>query len=780
MKRQVRFATNFLNAARQIEVFSGVTAVQVDTPTTRPSPPVGTSWTDSFEGTIGVATHHDGMSGTERQSVADDYEQRISESHFEVEAGVALALQKISGYKGEVGHCNCNEAGNCLNMSVCAFTTGNDEFAVVAWNPQGQAYSSWLRLPVVGAGWTVTDASTGKAVSAQSIPLDNRTLGIPLLYINNYGMKPAAHAAAVADHTNPATHTVTFAAALPPVGYATFKVKKVTSIFSTHLPVSVEAKRLTTTPSTISNGIYEITIDQAAGAVTAVKNLKSGASASLALSWGYYESSAGGCTYLPNGTKSCSSQASGAYIFRPINQTTTPIGDGRASIVVTQGPLVTEITQTFADWATHVIRLSNNSDYIEVEWTAGPIPTAGKAKPDLPAPGGCVGWKQTQQCDAHGKPDPKHDGTCDTPLKDHGMSGYCACAHGVNVYGDGCGGPSGFKTCTEACNAPVPQRGADVGKEIILKFTSDLASKGLFYTDSNGREMVKRIRNGRGPSYPPLQVNEPVAGNYYPVNSLMSLDDGKTEMAVVTDVSMGGASMNDGELELMVHRRLLVDDHRGVQEPLNETMCGCNDIGAAPGSMGAHGHEGDGGCYCAGLTMRGVSYIVVDTVDNAHATRRKLIERLNFPPTLAFATGDTTGMLPSYSAVGEALPENIKMMTLTNNYADFHDGMVLLRIAHMYEVDEQSALSAPVEVNLGKVFAKAGFTLQSATETTLTGNQPVAARDASAFKWETEDPTGGKMYKSDNAHEVRTPFDAEALTVTVRPMEVRTFIAKLA
>lgn len=53
-------------------------------------------------GTVGVATHHDGMSGTERQSVADDYAQRISESHFEVEAGVAMALQKLSGYKGEV------------------------------------------------------------------------------------------------------------------------------------------------------------------------------------------------------------------------------------------------------------------------------------------------------------------------------------------------------------------------------------------------------------------------------------------------------------------------------------------------------------------------------------------------------------------------------------------------------------------------------------------------------------------------------------------------------
>lgn len=51
---------------------------------------------------------------------------------------------------------------------------------------------------------------------------------------------------------------------------------------------------------------------------------------------------------------------------------------------------------------------------------------------------------------------------------------------------------------------------------------------------------------------------------------MISLDDGKNEMAVVTDVTMGGASMNDGELEVMVHRRCQKDDSRGVQEPINE------------------------------------------------------------------------------------------------------------------------------------------------------------------------------------------------------------------
>jgi hypothetical protein len=154
------------------------------------------------------------------------------------------------------------------------------------------------------------------------------------------------------------------------------------------------------------------------------------------------------------------------------------------------------------------------------------------------------------------------------------MSGYCQCGKKVKVYGDGCGGPTGFRTCADACNAPVPQHSPTLGKEVVLKFATAVQSKGTFYTDSNGREMVKRIRNGRGPSYPPLVSNEPVAQNYYPVNSMIALDDGRNELVAVTDVSMGGSSMHDGELELMVHRRCLSDDHRGVQEPLNETMCG--------------------------------------------------------------------------------------------------------------------------------------------------------------------------------------------------------------
>ena len=42
-------------------------------------------------------------------------------------------------------------------------------------------------------------------------------------------------------------------------------------------------------------------------------------------------------------------------------------------------------------------------------------------------------------------------------------------------------------------------------------------------------------------------------------------------MTVLNDRSQGGASIEQGRIELMQNRRLFYDDDRGVDEPLNET-----------------------------------------------------------------------------------------------------------------------------------------------------------------------------------------------------------------
>lgn len=81
-----------------------------------------------------------------------------------------------------------------------------------------------------------------------------------------------------------------------------------------------------------------------------------------------------------------------------------------------------------------------------------------------------------------------------------------------------------------------------------------MKSNSTFYTDSNGRETLMRIRNFR-PTWN-LKLSEQVAGNYYPVTTKIAIKDENTglEVAVLTDRAEGGSSLKDGELELMVSK----------------------------------------------------------------------------------------------------------------------------------------------------------------------------------------------------------------------------------
>lgn len=259
----------------------------------------------------------------------------------------------------------------------------------------------------------------------------------------------------------------------------------------------------------------------------------------------------------------------------------------------------------------------------------------------------------------------------------------------------------------------------------------------------------------------------------------MSLDDGVNELAVLTDVSQAGASLADGELEFMVHRRVQDDDSRGVQEPLNETMCGCNDIGATPGHMGVHGHEGDGGCDCAGLTVRGRHWLIFDSVQEVHRQRRLLSEQLNFPALLAFSQEEAPASLPINSMLSSALPPNVKLVTLTSNYASHNDGKLLLRLAHLYQVGEHATLAQPVVLDLKRIFGRAGLKITSAVETTLTGNRGMDEWEKAKHMWKGHATNAQASTRLDITSKLaftkRVPFVFPQLTL--RPMEVRTFLA---
>ena len=146
-----------------------------------------------------------------------------------------------------------------------------------------------------------------------------------------------------------------------------------------------------------------------------------------------------------------------------------------------------------------------------------------------------------------------------------------------------------------------------LGKEIITRFDTNIESQSTFYTDANGREMKKRVRNHRDTWT--LKVTEPVAGNYYPVNSRIYIKDDQAQLTIMSDRSQGGSSIEDGQIEVMLHRRLLVDDFLGVGEALNE-----------PGVDGR------------GLVTRGVHRVFLTTPGEAARYHREQGEKMLLPP----------------------------------------------------------------------------------------------------------------------------------------------------
>jgi lysosomal alpha-mannosidase len=94
------------------------------------------------------------------------------------------------------------------------------------------------------------------------------------------------------------------------------------------------------------------------------------------------------------------------------------------------------------------------------------------------------------------------------------------------------------------------------GKEIVSRFTTPLATRGLFTTDANGYELQTRRRDYRATFK--LNLTEPQAANYYPVGSVLAINgelhgtDGPVQISITPDRSQGGTSLRDGQAELLV------------------------------------------------------------------------------------------------------------------------------------------------------------------------------------------------------------------------------------
>lgn len=630
LKRYIRDSSAFFQVSKQVGALAQLTG------NAKLGPGV-----EKLAEAMGVAQHHDAVSGTAKQHVTFDYAKRLSRGRNSAMTEVAGVLQSMMEVKAQQDFTVCE----LRNISSCAATESvgrsSKRTCFALWNGLAREREELVELPVSSAQVEVVQAGNQEAVPVQ--------LARSLPSVTNYG-RPAGGA------------SLTLLAQLtrPALGFGGFCLQETGSA----LPIPA-IENVTGGVEVLENDYLSLQFQ--GGMLSKIEDKVNKISTQAEQNWFWYEGSVG---------NNESSQQSGAYIFRPNRSQALPVFTGLPFMQITRGPLADEVVQTVGSWVMQRMRLGKKAKHVEITYTVGEIPV--------------------------------DDG---------------------------------------------------VGKEIVSRISTDIKTAGTCYTDSNGREMIYRQRDYRA-SWNFTQT-EPVAGNYYPVTTSLFIRDDQAQLTVLTDTSQAGTGcVRDGEIEMMVHRRLLQDDGRGVGEPLNETEYVTSYVANPKGQ-----HYGNG------LVVRGQHWLHLGPPQSAAQSWRPLMDRM-YMPLLPFFTKGAVDMGMFWFL--KALPKNLEIVSL----ASWDDKTLLLRIGHQFGVDEDSELSKPATVDLQTLFAGAHIT--SIQERGLGGTISSDEVEKRRITWPLE--AGGN---AGNA-EVRRPRDgrhgrhgATATTVTLGPLQIRTFLLEM-
>ncbi|XP_064486646.1 lysosomal alpha-mannosidase-like isoform X2 [Ornithodoros turicata] len=274
------------------------------------------------------------------------------------------------------------------------------------------------------------------------------------------------------------------------------------------------------------------------------------------------------------------------------------------------------------------------------------------------------------------------------------------------------------------------------GSDIVTRYESDIANNGVFYTDSNGMQDVKR-------SLAASSKAEPTASSYYPVTSWIYIQDQQydVQMTVVTDRAQGGTSIDRGCIELMVHRQHVTDDHLGLEETLND--------------RGADGK---------GIIVRGKHFLHVGNIEESRHTIRNLALRQVYRPVTMFSMMPG-GHIPTthYSALQEPMPIEAHLLTLESVRSE----QVIIRLEHHLL---QNALNVTLS-NLLKPWL-----LTNIQETLLGANE--YKRERLHLDWKQYVRRYSGQHLTALVTEGAYPMGSKLL-VALHPGQIRTFLVEL-
>ncbi|XP_018416934.1 PREDICTED: epididymis-specific alpha-mannosidase isoform X2 [Nanorana parkeri] len=281
----------------------------------------------------------------------------------------------------------------------------------------------------------------------------------------------------------------------------------------------------------------------------------------------------------------------------------------------------------------------------------------------------------------------------------------------------------------------------ELNREAVIRTETSLQTNKRIYTDNNGYQM--QIRDFK------TYDSNTVARNYYPMVRTAYIEDESTRLVIMAERSHGVSSLDNGQVEIMLHRRLW----NNMQWDLNYNLT-LNDTSVVRPTlwlmMGSKAVTSS--LYQRlGLALEHRPLVMFIPFKGKSATEEMSAAPIVLPPNIYLQILSVPGW--RYSSNHTEHIHNLNKGDGQKTAADFH--RVLLRIQHLYEVDEDPVLSKPASVNLKSLLKGLGD-VKFVEERSLTGTWDVSSMEK--WQWKTTQCKG------------RT----KDFVLTVEPKEIRT------
>ncbi|XP_045541142.1 lysosomal alpha-mannosidase-like [Papilio machaon] len=674
---------------------------------------------DELKSAMGVMQHHDAITGTEKQHVAHDYERILNNAIEDVMIVPNQAYNKVlkaKGYEGpQLEYKRCH-----LNESSCSISEQKKAFIVTVFNPLAWSVVEPIRIPVVDGSYTIKGPNATE-IKYQILDIPESVKNIPT-------------------RKSLATHELIFITKLEPLSFQTYHIIKNEKIkrniktlnnerkndfytnlndYWTNIKTPVDIKNLEDKEKRIPDAICNENLD------IKDKNLDFDV---LKVSNDGISKDILELEKIIRDAKRNTKKEQRENLAKKLNYPS--LNDEEMRMLSDDPAVVSMFEDNYIENQVMKLRLDNNLDIITLIENSSSFNLAIK----LYYWSACFGDNTNTSERSSGayifRPNitkPIKLSPINSEIKKGSIVSEVRTIYTGNVstttrlYKD----LDYFEVDFTVGPIPIDD---NIGKEYIIRYETDLNNNGVFYTDSNGRQMLKRKLNHR-PQWN-LTLAEPIAGNYYPITNKIYIEDENNRLSVLTDRSQGGTSLNNGDIEIMLHRRLLHDDAFGVGEALNEIL---ND---------------------KGLVVRGTQRILTKKSD---LIEKKRVLEFHYKPIILIADAEGLNLSNDHRFVGlYSVPNGVHLLSIE----PWSETSLLLRIENYLD----KSINSTVEVNLNELFNF--IKINSFKETTLAANQWLDEYEK--LNWTTDSETIN--YESNES------ILDEGFIVKIKAKQIRTFI----